>query len=744
MITEMKSNIIASPNYQMRKSVNPSDQTILSTQTTHAQLLPCTAKYLSSFRNISFGLARKALPAAPKDSRVVEDFHGCKIADPFRPLEDLDAPQTIKWWKAQNKRTESYLAGANADRLEAIKWHEEIRNYTRDTIQSKYGDNYFFIRRAGLDPQLTYYVRKGAKNAKSQILIDPNKLSNDGTVALGSVDVSPNGKLVAYTISKKGSDMQTMFFRDVETGEDFYEKLEDLYLTDATWDVDGKGVIYTKLILAEGAEGYNVVIYHHTLGEDQSKDVQVYKRPDIENAIVGAFRTKKDDEVLFIYVMSGAVPQNGVYFLKPGESRPKKILPPNKAELAPFYRNGNTLYATTDLNAPRTRIVSIDLNNPDPSNWKTIVPENKDTGTKLKNAFIADGKLLVFWSKGGADAMEIRTMKGKHIADVNIPLGSIINTGKVNPEEKEFEMSIGGFLSPGRRYKYNVSDNKLTFVKKSNISRDLTDIAEVERIYAASKDGTKVPMWIIKPKNMPKDGTAATLLEGYGGFNTSLEPEFSFDIMHWVENGGVWAVANVRGDGEFGTSWHDGGRLKNKQNSFDDFAACAEKLVKDKYTKPERLAIYGKSNGGLLTAVVSQQYPDHFGAVISDVPVTDMIRFNSSWISEYGDPDKKKDFETLIKYSPLHNVQSAKKVKYPPTLIMSAEFDDRVAPWHSFKWVATRQEKGHQDNTYLRVDEDAGHGAGKPIQKIIENSADRYAFLVRTLGPIRPKTQSKS
>ncbi len=699
--------------------------------------------------NIPFGGAKK-LPPAPKDTTVIENLHGRQVADPFRPLENLDAPETVTWWKAQNQRTEAFLAKADALRKQTIQWHEAIRNYTRTSMESRYGKNYFFDRQAGLDPQPTYYVRIGDKNAPPQVLIDPNKLSNDGTVALATMDVSPNGKLVAYTVSEAGSDWQTMRFKDVKTGKDVHEELTGLRFTDACWDADGKGVIYAKPLPEEEANGgQHFAIYHHTLGEAQSKDVQVFKRPDVENSFVAALRIEKEDPFLFVNVGSGTNPENGLYVRRPGEAAFKEILAPKIAVLTPFHRDGDTLYATTDLGSPRGRIVSIDMNHPDSANWKTLVPESKDPGDKLQSGLVADDKLIVKWSKGGADALDVRSPDGNKVADVPIPLGSSVYIGQVRPQDKDFQLSIGGYLSPGTRYQYNVAQNKLTFVKKSDIPRDLTGIAEVERLYATSKDGTKVPMWVIKPKDMPKDGSSAAVLYGYGGFNISLEPGFSYKIAHWVENGGVYVVANLRGGGEFGKAWYDGGRLKNKQNVFDDFAACAQELCKQGYTQPARLAISGGSNGGLLTAATSQQYPKLFGAVISAVPVTDMLRFHtnnygSAWMSDYGDPRKKEDFEVSIQYSPLHNVQSAKTVQYPPTLIKTGDHDDRVAPWHAFKWAATRQDQGHQKNTYLRVDERAGHGAGKPTKKVIEECADEYAFLVRTLGPLKPKPRKKA
>lgn len=728
-----------------KKPVNFGNQGAATTQAANLTLLPTTAQYLSSsLANVSFG-ASKELSPAPKDPSIVENLHGQEVSDPYRTLENLDAPETINWWKAQNERTQAFLSRANTVRKEATNWHEDIRNYTNESMQSEYGGNYFFNRQAGLDQQPTYYVRVGGKDAEPRVLIDPNKLSDDGTIALSSMSVSPNGKIAAYTISEAGSDWQTMHFKDVETGKDVYEELKGLRFANETWDADGKGMIYTKPLPEEETNGgKHFGIYHHRLDEDQSKDMQVYKRPDVENSFVTAFRIEKDDPILFFTVCSGTNPETGIYFQRPGETSLMEILPPKVAVLSPFYRDNDTLYATTDLGAPRSRIVAIDMNNPDPSNWKTLVPESKYLSNTLKYGFVADSKLMVGWSKGGADALEVYTLKGKKVTNVDIPLGSKIDIGQVYPKGKEFEVSIGGYLSPGTRYKYNVAQNKLSFVKRSDIPHDLTDIAEVERLYATSKDDTKVPMWVIKPKDMPKDGSSATMLYGKGGFNKPLEPNFSYEIAHWVEQGGVYVVANLRGGGEFGKEWYDGGRLKNKQNVFDDFAACAQELIKKGYTRSERLAIRGFSNGGLLTAVTSQQYPDLFGAVVSVVPVTDMLRFHTNnygaaWMSDYGNPKKKEDFDVSIKYSPLHNVKPAKIVKYPPTLIMTGDHDDRVAPWHAFKWVAARQDQGHQDNTYLRVSERTGHTKGKPTRKIIEQSVDQYAFLVQTLGSLRPK-----
>lgn len=700
-----------------------------------------SSRFLHAMPHVNFGSGTTTeVIAPPKDTAVTLSLHGQTVPDPWRPLEDLDAPATTNWWKGQNIRLNDFIADQQGVIRATTKWHEQIRDYTRESMQSRYGTNYVFSRQSGMESQPTFYVRRGSPTAPEAVLLDPKTLSPDGTVSVGSMNYSPDGKIVAYTLSQSGSDWQTMRFKNVETGEDVFEELKGLRFTSATWDEDGKGVLYLKPLPESEAPGKHFATYHHTLGEPQEKDVQVYKRTDVENSFVGAFRLTEDDPMLLMSVSSGTNSENGILFRRPGATDFTEILPPMVASLSPFYRDGDTMYATTDLDAPRNRIVSIDLNNPSPANWKTIVAESPDPADKLEYGFVVDGKLLVNWSKGGVDAMDRRDLSGKHEVDVPIPLGSTFSTGQVRKEDKEFEMSIGGYTSPGTRYRYNVADNSLTFVKKSDIPRDLTNIAVVERHYATSKDGTKVPMWVIKPKNAKLDGSNPTILYGYGGFNNSLGPGFSYGVMHWVENGGIWVDANLRGGGEFGKPWYDAGRQLKKQNVFDDYIACAEKLIADKVTQPSKLAIMGGSNGGLLTAATSQQRPDLFGAVVSQVPVTDMLRFHTNnfgaaWMSDYGNTEKNPaDFAAAMAYSPLHTVKPATEVKYPPTIVMTGDHDDRVAPWHSFKWVAERHDKGHADSTFLYTQADAGHGAGKPTAKQIEEGATRVAFLAKVLG----------
>lgn len=684
-------------------------------------------------------------PPAPRDDSVVDDFHGTKVADPFRPLEQLDAPATTGWWKANNQRTEQFLARANDARIAATTWHTDIRNYTRESMETRHGDVAVFSRQSGLESQPTFYVRDlRTAGAQPRVLLDPKTLSADGTMAVSTMDVSPDGRIAAYTLSEAGSDMQTMRFRDVATGADVHEELPGLRFTNATWDPDGKGVTYTKSLAKDkSVDGMAFGVFHHVLGTPMSQDRELFSMPQLENSSVDAMRVHPEDPYLFFRVSSGTNPETGVFVQRPGAAKVEQVVAPGIAEVTPFHREGETLFAVTDQGAPRKRVVAIDMNAPAIDNWKTVVPEGTEPGSTITSAQVAGGKLVLNWAKGGADAMEVRAMDGTKLHDVPLPVASTVAFGDVKPGARTFEMSIGGYLTPGDRYRYDVDTNELTFVKKNEIPSDLTKVAEVERKMATSKDGTQIPMWVVKPKGMKLDGTTPTILYSYGGFNNPLTPGFSYQAAHWVSQGGVWVVANLRGGGEFGKEWYDGGRLKNKQNTFDDLAATAKQLFADGITSPQHLAINGGSNGGLTTAVTSQQYPELFGAVVSEVPVTDMLRFHTNnfgaaWMSDYGDPRKKEDFDVSFKYSPLHNVRPASEVRYPPTLVMTGDHDDRVAPWHAMKWAAARQAAGQMDNTFLRVAERAGHGAGKPTTKVIEEAADRYAFYVQTIGQPTP------
>jgi prolyl oligopeptidase len=685
-----------------------------------------------------------APPAAIKDETMVEKRLGRRLEDPYRSLENLDDSVTLAWATLQQARTESFLRKADPIRKEVTAWNEEIRNYNREGLPSSYGDNIFYSRQEGLSPQPIYMVKEGGESATPRVLFDPNTLSTDGTVALQSIQYKPDGKLAAYMLSEAGSDMSSMKIRNVATGEDIPDVLTGLRFTSVSWDTDGKGFAYNMPVNAAGdpdPKGLRRSVFHHTLGEEQAKDTKVFDRPEIETGGFAPYRLEEDDDHLFVHASVGTSRKNGLYFKKDGDPGGfTEILAPQIAALSPFHREGNTLYARTDLKAPLSKIVAIDLTNPGSENWKTVVPESKTD--KIDEAFVASGKMFVHWKVGGASALEIRSLDGKSIGSVPVSKASSLSVGQVRKNDKSFLLSFNSFLSPGTIYRYHVDKNELEFVRRSEIKRDLSDIAVVERLNAKSKDGTEIPMWVIRPKNLKQDGKAATILYGYGGFNIALEPEFSFEKMRWVEQGGVYVVANLRGGSEFGSAWADGGRLDKKQNVFDDFAACAKELIKQKYTTPKRLAIMGGSNGGLLTAATMQQNPNLFGAVISAVPVLDMARYQTHgiakfWTSDYGDTlNNRKDLDVALKYSPLHNVKSAKAGAYPPVLITTADHDDRVAPWHAYKYAATLQEKGH-NNTFLRVELRAGHGAGKPTAKQIQDMADRHAFLELVLGPVK-------
>jgi prolyl oligopeptidase len=482
---------------------------------------------------------------------------------------------------------------------------------------------------------------------------------------------------------------------------------------------------------------------HHKLGDSPKQDSLVFERPGVADSFVGSSRLNNEKQAFSGYEYAtcsiGTNPATALYLKAPGEKTFSSLFDDGKSEISPIAMIGGKLYATTNLDAPKGRLVAIDPADPAPKNWQTIVaePDNNDI---LQWAFAHQGQLLVGYQHDTADRIALHKLDGTYKADMPLPVQSVVDFAKVNKDDKEYLMNISGHKSPGASYKYDIATNTLKLWKTSAAKVDLED-AVIERVQATSKDGTKVPMTIIRGKDVKLDGSAATKLYGYGGFNVPLEPGFSFGTYNWVKEGGVYAVANLRGGGEFGSEWYDDGRLLKKQNVFDDFAACAEYLIDKKYTKPARLTINGGSNGGLLTLATMLQRPELFGAVVSHVPVTDMYRFHkftygAFWKSDYGDIENSKaDFNAAAGYSPLHNVK--KNVNYPPTLVMTGDHDDRVVPSHAFKFVARMQEMARKTALcLLRVEKDAGHGAGKSKDKTITEMVEEHAFLVKTLGPI--------
>lgn len=674
----------------------------------------------------------------PVDNSVVEDLHGYKVADPFRPLENLDAPETTAWVDAQNAQFAGYVADQQATIDRSAAFMEDAMNYTRRSLPSRYGNNYFSSVQEGLAPQPIYQVQEG-ENGTPRTLFDVNTLSADGTASLSGTFPSPDGTLVAYLVSQAGSDMQTMKIRNVATGEDLPDVIEGCRFASVLWDKDsentkeGGGFQYTYPV-TPGAWGRKAM--HHKLGEPVEKDQQVFeKKGDAPWASPFRVPTKKFD---WIQTGLGFDQNNGLHYRPVGSNEPFKTLNESGLyEISPVAEldNGDILAVTTK-DASLGRLVRINLADPAPEKWQDVIPQHPQDD--LTSAFYHQGKIYAFYNHDTADQISVFDVKGRHLHDVPLPVQSVVGFGKVNPEDASFMLRISGFTTAGDTYKYDLEKNTLELVKKSDCKVNL-DGAIVERITATSKDGTQVPMTVIRMPETKLDGTAALKLYGYGASANALGPGFSFGVADWVKNGGIYVQTNIRGGGEYGARWYDEGRQLNKKNVFDDFIACAEEVIKRGYTKPERLVIEGGSAGGLLTATVMTKRPELFGAVVSAVPVTDVVRLHKTRggqaIPEYGDPDNKRDFEAIVEYSPYHNV--APGVKLPPHVYKTGDHDNRVPPLHAYKMAALSQAQSAPGTvSLLRVEKDAGHGAGKPTKKIIREHAETMAFVEKSIGPI--------
>lgn len=667
-----------------------------------------------------------------------ETLHGVEVADPYRWMEEMDSPEVKAWIEAENKVTQSYIS--DVPEREAIrKRYERLYNFERYDNASKVGDKYFWSKNDGLQNQSVLYWSKSLKD-KPKVLLDPNKLSKDGTVALSGTTISEDGKWLAYSVSKGGSDWQEWRIREIATGKDLPDVITWSKFSGAAFDKDGKGFYYSRYdepkkgqALAE--QNFYQKLYYHKLGTPQSKDTLVYERKDQKTWGFGGEVTD-DGRYLVISVWKGTDRENQVFYrdLRNRSLRTYELLKGFDAQYGFIGNDGPMFFFFTDKNAPMGRVIGIDIRKPDPKNWKTIIPESKDT---LTGANLIGGKLFASYLKDAHASFKVFTLSGKAEGEIKLPgVGSAgIFDGRA--DDQEFFYNYTSFGYPSTIFSYNVKTGKSKKVFQPKVDFD-PDKFETKQVFYTSKDGTKVPMFITHKKGLKLDGTNPTLLYAYGGFNAPSTPGFSVSRLVWMEMGGVSAVACIRGGGEYGKAWHDGGRLKNKQNCFDDFIAAGEWLIDNKYTSTPKLAINGGSNGGLLMGAVMTQRPELWGAVLCDVGVLDMLRFHKftigwAWKSDYGDPDVKEDFMTALKYSPYHNVKEG--TSYPPTLITTGDHDDRVVPLHSFKFAAELQWAQAGSNPILiRVETQAGHGAGKPTSKIIEEIADKWAFCVKSLN----------
>ncbi len=675
----------------------------------------------------------------PKTRKVeqTDDYHGTRVADPYRWLEDDNSAETKSWVEAQNKVTNAYLA--TIPERETIKKRlTELWNYEKYSAPFKEGGKYFYYKNDGLQNQSVLYVADSVTD-KGRVLLDPNKLSADGTVALSGLSISDDGKTMAYGLAGAGSDWQEWHFRDVETGKDLPDVLKNIKFSGASWTKDGKGVYYSRYPAADdkaklSAENFYQKLYFHKLGTPQSEDVLVYERPEDKEKFVGGGVTE-DGKWLLIVVGKGTAPMNMVY-VKNLETENAPIIPivdKLEADYSLIGNDGSKFYFRTDKAAPRGRLVMVDVLDKD-LKWNEIVPQAAET---LQGANFINNQFVGNYLKDAYSQFRIYDLNGKFVRNVELP--GIGTAGGFNGKRIDTETfySYSSFNAPPTIYRYDMKTGKSEIFRKSEVKFD-PNAYEVKQIKYASKDGTQIPMFIVHKKGLKLDGTNPTLLYGYGGFNVSLTPGFSVSRLIWLENGGVYAVPNLRGGGEYGEEWHKAGTKLQKQNVFDDFIGAAEYLIKEKYTQPAKLAISGGSNGGLLVGAALNQRPDLFGAALPAVGVMDMLRFHKftigrAWTSDYGSADNAEEFAAIYKYSPLHNIK--KGSKYPAVMVTTADHDDRVVPAHSFKYAATLQEMQSGDAPVLiRIETKAGHGAGKPTAKVIEEQADIYGFLMKNLG----------
>ncbi len=678
---------------------------------------------------------RKLNYPVTKKVNVVDNYFGVKVADPYRWLEDDNSEETKQWVRKQNELTFSYLRQIPyRDKIK--KRFEEIFNYPKYSAPFKGGNYYFYFKNDGLQNQSVLYIQKDLES-EAEIFLDPNEFSSDGTVSLSTYSVSNDGKFFAYGTASGGSDWNEYHVMEVENKNKLSDNLKWIKFSGIAWFKDG--FFYSRY--PEPKEGEelsatneNCKVYYHKVGTSQEEDVLIYEDPSHPKRFFSA-QTTEDEKYLIIYFSEGTS-KNGM--LVKDLSNPNSVFNTVVEKLEDNYRVIDNLFdkllVLTDRKAPKYRLVLIDPQNPDEEKWEAVIPESEHVLTSVS---LIGGKIIANYMQDARNRVYVFDYLGNLESELELPTIGTVGTFSGKKDNNIAFYTFTSFTYPPTIYMYDASSNQSTLFRQPEIKFDLSNY-ETKQVFYKSKDGTSVPMFIVHRKGLVLDGKNPAYLYGYGGFNVSLNPTFSASRLIFLENGGVFAMANTRGGGEYGKEWHLAGTVLNKQNVFDDFIAAAEYLIKEKFTNPSKLAIAGASNGGLLVGAVMNQRPDLFKVALPAVGVMDMLRFHKftigwAWVVDYGSSDDSVQFNYLYKYSPLHNIK--KGVKYPATLVTTADHDDRVVPAHSFKYIATLQEKQKGNNPVLiRIETRAGHGAGKPTSKIIEEVADVWSFVFYNLG----------
>jgi prolyl oligopeptidase len=684
----------------------------------------------------SLGLAAAIDYPATRKADVSEELHGTKVPDPYRWLEDDNAAETKSWVAAQNEVTESFLKTV-PQRAEIRQRLADLWNFERTGAPQEYGGKWFFTHNTGLQNQSVLKVSETLEG-EGKVLLDPNTLSEDGTVSLATFKPSEDGKLLGYSISRGGSDWNEILVRDVATGNDTGDHLKWVKFSGISWAKDGSGFYYSCYDAPpEGAaltqKNEFQKLCFHKIGTPQSEDKVIYERKDQPRWGFGGGLTE-DGKFLVIQVSEGTDPKNRFFYRPVDGDKVVELLADADASYDFISNSDGVFYFRTDLDAPRHRVIAIDVAKPERSAWKEIIPQSKDL---LQEANMVGGKLVVGYLKDAKSAVTVYDPSGKKVRDVDLP--GIGSAGGFDGREKDKQTfyTFTGFTDPGAIYRYDLESGSSTLWKRPKVGFD-GSAYETKQVFATSKDGTKVPLFIVHKKGIALDGSHRTLLTGYGGFNISITPGFSIGRAVWLERGGILAVANLRGGGEYGSDWHLAGTRLQKQNVFDDFIAAGEWLVNEKYTSSQKLAIQGGSNGGLLVGACMTQRPELFGAALPAVGVMDMLRFHKftigwAWEKDYGSAENADEFKALLRYSPYHVLKSG--TRYPATMVTTADHDDRVVPAHSFKFAARLQECQAKDGppVLIRIDTSAGHGAGTALSKMIDKTADEWAFLEAVL-----------
>ena len=665
-----------------------------------------------------------------------ETLHGVQVEDPYRWLEDDQSEETKAWVTTQNKFTQDYLS--TLPQRDAInKRLKNLWNYERIALPSEFGGRWFFSHNSGLQNQSVLMV-SDSLDAEPRVLLDPNTLSEDGTSSLANWRPSEDGTKLVWSTSKGGSDWNEVFVRDVATGKDLKDHLKWVKFSMLSWAKDGSGFYYSRYDepsagAALTAKNEFQKLYFHKLGTPQSDDRLIYQRLDEPE---WGFRgsVSEDGDYLLIHVFQGTSPKTRIFYQKTDTEKVIELLPKNDASYGFIGNEGPLFYFRTNLDAPRYRVIMIDTRKPERANWKEIIAESD---AMLGDASMVGNQIIGSYLKHASSEVRCFDLDGKPIRKVALPGIGTAGGFYGKKDDRSCFYSFTSFTNPGAIYRYDLESGTSTEWRRPKVDFDADDY-EVRQIFASSKDGTKVPVFIIHKKGLKLDGSARTLLYGYGGFNISLTPGFSVSRAVWLERGGVLAIANLRGGGEYGSTWHESGTKLQKQNVFDDFVASAEWLIENHYTSSSKLAIQGGSNGGLLVGACMTQRPELFGACLPAVGVMDMLRFHKftigwAWEKEYGSPNDSKQFANLLRYSPYHNLKPG--TRYPATMVTTADHDDRVVPAHSFKFAARLQECQAKDGppVMIRIATSAGHGAGTALDKVIERVADEWTFLEDSL-----------